>query len=116
MAQNDDELSAQVIDRILDAGKGVIVENIARDANNKLIAQTLVEEHLRRSAGVGAAEDNRERPLALCQFRPTLGVLMRMLKLPSDKALVASLETRERVGGRYFCSSIGVFRLFRDRT
>jgi len=40
---------------------------------------------------------------------------MRMLELPSDKALVASLQARERVSGRYFCGGIGVFWLFGDR-
>jgi hypothetical protein len=103
-----------VLDRILDAGKGVIVENIARNANHEQIAQTLVEKHFRRSAGIRAAEDNRERPLALRQFGAALGVLMRMLELPSDKALVASLQTRERVSGGHFWSIV-VFRLFGDR-
>jgi hypothetical protein len=35
VAQNDDELSAQVVDCILDAAENVIVENVARDANNE---------------------------------------------------------------------------------
>jgi hypothetical protein len=35
VAQNDDELSAQVMDRILDAAEDMIVEDIARDADDE---------------------------------------------------------------------------------
>lgn len=35
VAQNDYELSAQVIDRILDAGEDMIVEDVARDADDE---------------------------------------------------------------------------------
>jgi len=58
----------------------------------------LIEEHLRRGAGIGASKDNRKRSLAGNQFRSALRILVRMLELARDKALIASLEARASVG------------------
>jgi hypothetical protein len=86
---------------VFDRAGFVVGANAARDANDENVAKTLVEEKLDRNAGVAAAEDGRERVLAV--FRgvdETVEVRVRVSRFVRSETFVPFDEKAERFFGR----------------
>src|SRR5437867_4285600 len=71
MTQNYDQACARVCHRVFDAAQRMVVDQIASRANDEKVTQVLVEDQLRRTAGIGACDNDRERMLCLGRLLPT---------------------------------------------
>ena len=60
MAEDHDELGAEVLHRILYAAQNRVVHDVPRHPDNKQVAEPLIEQQFRWNSGVGATEDYRE--------------------------------------------------------
>jgi hypothetical protein len=65
VTQDENQLHTQVLDRILQAAKADIVDDVARGPNNEKVAVTPVENKFGRYPRVGARNDRRDRVLLL---------------------------------------------------
>ena len=96
MTENDDERSAETFDREFDAADLRGRNDVAGDADDEQIAETLIEDKFSRHAGIRAAEDDRERLLPLRQ-RNTAHVTCRRLSRRETRreAVVPIFESAE---------------------
>ena len=83
---------------VFDAAQADRIDDFARSSHNKDVAHFLVEDHLGSDARIRAADDDRERLLALRDFPAAIGYRCgsRPGKLARDKAGVAPLQPPER--------------------
>lgn len=70
MAEDQDQSAAQMLDSVFNAAQGRSVHHFARGPDDKEIAKTLVEDHLRSDAGIRASDNDREWALALAGDAP----------------------------------------------
>jgi hypothetical protein len=88
--------------RIFDAGELGIAGDVAGDADVEQIAETLIEDDLRRDAGVGAAQDGRVGMLIQREFALAGSGLVWVLILFRDVMCVAGLQlAQHRRSGRH---------------
>src|SRR5437762_3217070 len=122
MSEHHDQAHGQMIDRVLDAAQAMIADHVAGHAQDKQIAESLIEYDLGRNTRVGAAKNDSKRMLTfrqllapLChvrkdQARVFIAVgcqpcsfvdrLMWMLRIASGVALIALFEPGDRFSGR----------------
>ena len=92
VAEHDNQAGAQVRDGVFDAAQGVLAREIAGDADDKQIADMLVEDQFRRGARVRAADDDGKGVLGLGGLGPPDGFGFAVGGFAADEALVAGLE------------------------
>jgi len=98
MANHDNERGVEVFDGVFDTADRVVIEDVARVAEDEEIAKALVEKELGGDARVGAGEHDRERLLAGGELGATVRGLVRMAGLAGDEAGVTGQEALEGVG------------------
>ena len=76
MTQNHNQARAQDRYRVLNAAQGMVVDQVARGANNEKIPEPLVEDQLDRDAGVTASKNGCEWMLAGDKLVPQAGALV----------------------------------------
>ena len=96
MAQHDNEAGTEVFDRVFDAAQGVLIDQVASRADHKKVAEVLVENNFRRSAGVGTTQDDGKRVLRLGDFSSFGGGGLAGGNLAVGKAIIACFELGER--------------------
>ena len=78
----------------------MVVDQVARCANNEKVTQVLVEDQLRPSPGIGACDDDGKRVLRLGRLLPTRCDGLALGYLTRGKTEIALLEFGERsIGG-----------------
>ena len=97
VAEDDDQRRAVALGGELDAADLRWRDDVAGDANDEQVAQSLVEHDLRRYAGIGTSEDDGERLLAVRQLRtPARADGVVGGAQPRGEAAVAVLQALER--------------------
>jgi hypothetical protein len=81
---------------IFDAAERMIVNQVARRANDEKVTEVLIENQFRRNSGIGASDDDGERVLVLRSLRATGGHRLAGGDGTLGESLVASLESTER--------------------
>ncbi len=100
----------EVFNSILDRTQHKFINNVARDPQNKQVAQALVENEFRRRSRVGTCEYNRERRLPLGEFQTLLPGEVRPFQHFIGKAVVSSFQAflgLFRCSGPLLCSGDG---------
>jgi hypothetical protein len=78
VSQHDDEPRAEALGGELDAPDLRGGDDVAGDADDEQLAEPLIEDDLGGHAGIGAAEDDRERLLDLGQLGAAVAVEQRI--------------------------------------
>jgi hypothetical protein len=100
--KNNDQFGAQVLDCILDATENGVVNDVPGNSYDEEIAQSLIEEQLRRNSGVGTTEDHSKWVLPGNQLAPPRHGFIGMALFVSYKTRVPSQKSLKRpVGGEY---------------
>ena len=111
VTHDDEQRRLEVNHGVGDAADHVGRDDVPRHADHEQVAETLVEDQLRRHARVAAGQDRRERLLALLEmFAPRRG-LVGMPYATLGEPLVSFLQPLESLGGvrgsRFFLPSAG---------
>ncbi len=92
MPQDHDQRRRVLQRPVLDRGGDQAVDRLRAGADSEQVADSLVEDGLRRQPRVDAGHDRRERVLPGRDLQPAMGVLVRVLKMPGRPVPVAGLE------------------------
>src|SRR5216684_8454975 len=71
MTQNYNQARAQVRHPVFDGAQRMVVDQVARRANDEKVTQVLVEDQFRPGAGIGACDNDGEGLLRLGRLLPT---------------------------------------------
>ncbi len=88
VTQHHHQGAAEHTDPVLDAAEHLRPGDVARGPHHEHVTEPLVEDDLGGEAGVGAAEQHRERCLGGRGLGPAGGVLVRVLGYPGDEPVV----------------------------
>ena len=72
MTKNDNELCTGNLAGEFHASQNVVINEIAGDASTEDVADTLIEDQLRRRPGINTTQNDRKRPLPVTCFRNLL--------------------------------------------
>jgi hypothetical protein len=100
MAQNHDQRRFEEIDRVFEARKAIVIDEIASDANNEEIARPLIEDQFRRHTRICTSQDGGERMLGFGQSRAADGKI-RPGALAGNITCIAFHEALQRLVGRH---------------
>ena len=89
MGQDDDQRHLEDGDRVFQACDDRLAHDLAGVADDEEIAQTQVEDDLGGEAGVGAAEQRRDRMLRGGEILAPQHVLVRVARLVGDESAVS---------------------------
>ena len=104
--KDHNQLRIEMFDRILDAGQFVVADYVSGNADDKQIAQTLIEYQFRWDSGIGTAQNHRKWMLSVLQFSAPGQGLVGVLLLVMRVACVPLHKPGKRLISRY--SAIGV--------
>lgn len=100
--QHHDERGRQHCNSVFERTQNRGIDDVACGANDEHIAQTLVEDDLRRYSRIRTAEKYRAGMLCVLQPSAIFDALRRVLDLPGDETLIAFFERLPR-GDRVRC-------------
>jgi hypothetical protein len=89
MAEDNNKLSAEMIDRVFDTAQRDVIDNIAGNTNDKEVAKPLVKDDLRGDTGIGTAYNDSKRFLALCDFTTSFLALIWMRLFCRNKSFIS---------------------------
>jgi hypothetical protein len=95
MPKNDDESSAQIRHRVLDAAQRIVIHEIAGGADHEEVTDVLIEDDFGRSPRISTTDDNGKRMLFLCGFRAAGGDGLARADFALSESLVAGLQATE---------------------
>mmetsp|Transcript_52037 Transcript_52037/g.113693 ORF Transcript_52037/g.113693 Transcript_52037/m.113693 type:complete len:459 (+) Transcript_52037:241-1617(+) len=100
VAHDHEHLHLQVVHGVLQRAHGGVGHGVAGAADHEHVAQVLVEDDLRRHAGVGAAQDRGVRELLADQRAALEGAPLGPGRVAHPEAGVAALERLQHLHGR----------------
>ena len=95
VSHDDHQRRLQMLNGIFNGAEHVLVHHIAGIADDKEVAEFLVEDDFGCHAAVGAAEDHGERVLAFAEFLSVFDVRVFIGQCSRNKAFVAFFESLE---------------------
>ncbi len=101
MSHDNHQLDLKRSEREFDTPQNKFIDQIARIADDKQIAEPLIEDDLRRDARIGASQDRCDRLLFVNQRGSVIWFAMRIQRFPGGKPTVAIDELRESVLRRF---------------
>ncbi len=95
VAKNNDQPRTEMFNRVFDAPKNVIIDQVASVPDYKKIADVLIENDFRSSPRIGAAEDNSEWMLRLRRLRTAGGRRLACRNFAANKTRISFLKFRQ---------------------
>ena len=97
VSEHHEQLCLKVRARVLEAARDLRRHNVTRYTNDEQVAESRVENQLRRHPRVAATENDGKRMLALDEIGEYLDGRLRKARLTPQKARVAFHQARERL-------------------
>src|SRR3981189_3367961 len=100
VSKNNDEAGAEILDRVFNTAESVVIDQIAGRADDKEVANVLIEDDLGCGPRISASDNDGKWMLCLRRFRAARCDRFGRAVFATGKPLVARLQASERLIAR----------------